>query len=239
LDTIYYADMAELAATTFTVKKYTLATIFSHELLKDNQHLPDLMKEAGQSMGDSHSFIRDVASASVFNRAFNSSYTMYDGVELCGSHTMKDGTTLTNELTAASLTFDNVWLMINYFETSLISHAGLYLRDTPKYIIYHPSKEKEVSAILESTNEPGVADNDKNTLRSYNLKKIPCRFLSTSSNWFIAGSRFKSSWLWFNREGVSSAMEDDFDVMATKLRTHQRFAHGVKEFVYIVGNQGA
>jgi hypothetical protein len=165
---------------------------------------------------------------------------MYDGVELCGTHTMHDGTSYDNDLTPASLTFDTVWQAVNHYETSLVSHAGLYLRDVPKYLVYHPSKEKEVRAILKSTNgEPGTADNDANTLLDYNLVPIPCRFLSTSTNWFLAGSRFPKDFYFFTREGVKSAMENDFDRMGIKMRTYQRFALGVREFVYIVGNPGA
>ena len=33
LQSIFYADMSEQAATTFTVNKFTLATMFSHEFL--------------------------------------------------------------------------------------------------------------------------------------------------------------------------------------------------------------
>jgi hypothetical protein len=153
---------------------------------------------------------------------------------------MHDGTSYDNDLTPASLTFDTVWQAVNHYETSLVSHAGLYLRDVPKYLVYHPSKEKEVRAILKSTNgEPGTADNDANTLLDYNLVPIPCRFLSTSTNWFLAGSRFPKDFYFFTREGVKSAMENDFDRMGIKMRTYQRFALGVREFVYIVGNPGA
>jgi hypothetical protein len=239
LEPIYYADMAELAATTFTVAKYTLSTMFSHELLKDNQHLPDLMKEAGATAGESQSYIRDQVVAAIFNRAFNSSYTMYDGVELCGSHTMNDGTTYDNDLTPASITFDNVWSMINHFETAPYSHSGLMLTDTPEYLIYHPSKEKEVQAILQSTQEPGTADNDKNTIQNYNLKPLSCRHLSTTTNWFIAGSKFKNDFLFFNREAVQTDTDDDFDRMAVKFRSFQRFAVGVRDFLWLVGNPGA
>ena len=240
LDTIYYADMGELAATTFTVNKFSLATSFSHELIEDNLHLPDLMKDAGSAMGSSHSYIRDQAVAAIFNRAFNSSYTMYDGVELCGSHTMNDGTSYDNDLTPASMSFDTVWSAVNHFQTTLVSHAGLYLFDTPKFLVYHPSKEKEVRMILRTTNgEPDSEANNANTLLDYNLVPVPCRFLSTSTNWFLAGSRFKKDFFFFTREGVKTAMEDDFDRMAVKIRTYQRFALGVREFVYIVGNPGA
>jgi len=239
LEPIYYANMAELAATTFTAYKYTLSTMFSHELLKDNQHLPELLGEAGATAGESQAYIRDQVVAAIWNRAFNSSYPLYDGVELCGSHTMNDGTAYTNELTAASITYDNVWSAINHFETAPYSHAGLMLTDRPEYIMYHPSKEKEVQAILKSDLEPGTADNDKNTLMAYNLKPLPNRHLSTSTNWFIIGSKFKNDMLFFEREAVKTDTEDDFDRMGVKFRSYQRFAVGVRDFLWIVGNQGA
>ena len=53
LEPIYYADANELAATTFTVTKKTLATMFSHEFLQDAWHLPDMMAEAGKMAGES------------------------------------------------------------------------------------------------------------------------------------------------------------------------------------------
>ena len=141
LEPIFYADMHELGATTFTVNKYTIATMFSHELLKDNLHIKGgtegIMKDAGTAAGESMAFIKAQAIAATLNRAFNPSYPLYDGVELCGVHTTKNGDSFDNDLTAASLTFDNVWLAINHFETSLLSQSGLYLKDSPKYLIYH------------------------------------------------------------------------------------------------------
>ena len=239
LEPLYYADMAELAATTFTVGKYTLGTMFSYEFLQDQWHLPDQMKEAGTAAGESHQYIRDQVVASVFNRAFNSSYPTYDGVELCGTHTLKDGSSFDNDLTPASITYDNVWSAVNHFETTLLTQQGLYLKDKPEYLIYHPSKEKEVQAILKSSLEPGTADNDKNTLLQYSLKPVSCRFLTTTTNWFIAGSRFKNDFLFFDREKVQNDTEPDFDRHGMKFKSWQRFAVGTRDFLYIVGNPGA
>ena len=193
LEPIYYADISENAATTFTVRKYTLSTMFSHEVLKDNQHLPDLMKEAGSSAGESQSYIRAESLASVFNNAFTAgAYVGYDGSALCSTHTMKDGGSYDNALTAASLTFDNLWLAINHFETAPVSHSGLYLKDKVKYLLYHPSKEKEVRSLLRTTEgQPGTANNNYNSLRDYKLEAVPCRFLSSTTAWFILGSKAK------------------------------------------------
>jgi len=238
LEPIYYADMAELAATTFTVTKKTLATMMSHEFIKDSWHLPDMMSEAGTAAGESHSFIRDQAVAAILSGAFDST-TTYDSSYLCSTHTMKDGGSYDNALAAASITFDNVWSAVNHFMTTPVTHQGLYLQDKPEYLIYHPSKEKEVRAILDSQWKPGSADNDANTLLKYNLKPLPCRFLTTTTYWFITGSRFKKDFLFFDREPVKTAMDDDFDRMGVKFRSYQRFAVGVRDFLWIVGNPGA
>jgi hypothetical protein len=239
MEPILYADIAELAATTFTVRKYTLATMFSHEVLQDNQHLPELMREAGACAGESQSYIRAQSAAQVFNNAFDTD-TGYDGSFLCSTHTMNDGTSYDNALTAASLTFDNLWLAINHFETTPYSHSGLYLKDKPEFLVYHPSKEKEVQALLQTTQgEPGTADNDKNTIRNYNLKPVSCRFLDTSTYWFVLGSRAKRDLCWLDREKVKTATEDDFDLMASKFRSYQRYAYGFRDFLWVVGNPGA
>lgn len=238
LEPIYYADAAELAATTFTVTKKTLATMFSHEFLQDAWHLPDMMAEAGKMAGESQAYVRDLAVAAILYGAFDAT-TTYDSSYLCDSHTMKNGDTYDNDLGPSSITFDNLWLMINHFETAPVTHQGLYLTDTPKYLIYHPSKEKEVRAVLRSDWKPGGADNDYNSVQDYNLVPIPCRFLDTTTHWFIAGSRFKNDFLFFEREGVKTAMEDDFDRMGVKFRSYQRFAVGVRDFLWIVGNPGA
>ena len=124
-------------------------------------------------------------------------------------------------------------------ETTLLPQSGLYLKDTPKYLVYHPSKEKEVQALLQSQWEPGTADNDKNTIRNYNLQPVSCRFLTTTTNWFLCSERFKQDHLFFDREKPSSAMEDDFDRMGVKMRNYCRFARGVRDFLRIVGNPGA
>jgi len=239
LEPIYYADMSELGATTFTVNKFTIATMFSHEAIKDNIHLPDLMKEAGAMCGESHAFIKAQAIAAILNRAFDSNYPMYDSVELCGTHTLKSGDTYDNDLTPASLTFDNVWSAINHFETSLLTQSGLYIKDTPKFLVYHPSKEKQVQAILQSNLQPGTANNDKNTIKNYNLVPVPCRYLTSSTAWFLASEKFKDDFQFWSREKPQNAMEDDFDRMGTKFRSYQRFAVGVRDFLRIVGNPGA
>ena len=238
LGSIYYADMKELGSTTFTVGKYTIGTTFSDEVIADNQHLGDLMKEAGTFMGDAQSYINDASMAYPFNNAF-SAFTMYDSVALCGTHTLKSGDTFNNVLTTSSLTYDNLWAAISKFETTLFTQSGLYLKDTPKYIVYHPSKEKNMQAILKSSLVPGGANNDKNTIQGYNLVPIPCRFLTTTTNWFLLGSRFPETYIRFNRQRPEVEWDKDFVRGAVMCKSTQCFTRGIKEYSYIFGNVGS
>jgi hypothetical protein len=240
LEPVYYADIAENAATTFTVYKYSLASMFSREALEDNQHLPELMREAGTCAGEGQSYVHAESLASVFNDAFTAAKGSYDALALCSTHTMKDGTSYDNALTAASLTFDNLWTAINHFETTLVSHSGLYLKDKVSTLLYHPSKEKEVRALLNTTEgQPGTADNDYNSLRDYKITPVSCRFLSSSTAWFLLGSKAKKDFIYLKRAGVKTEMEDDFDREATKIKSTQRYAFGFKDFIYLCGNPGA
>ena len=241
LEPIYYADVSELDAISFVVYKYTLASMWSHELLSDQWHSKDLFKDAGSSAGDSHRFAKDAAVAAIFNNAFSSSYPVDpngSAAALCDSHTTKGGTTFDNDLTPASITYDNFWLMYQHFQTSLYSQDDLYLSDEPGWIVYHPSKEKQVQTILKSSLEPGTGDNDKNLLKSV-VTPVPCRHLTSTTAWFILGKRFKNDLIWYTREGVRFEMEKDFDRMGTKHRSFQRFAVGARDYTYIVGNPGS
>jgi hypothetical protein len=122
LESIYYADSNELGAVTFTVTKKTLATMFSHEMINDSWHLPDVMEEAGKMAGESQAYIRDLAVAAILYGAFDTTVT-YEGAStyLCDSHTMNNGGTYDNDLGPSSITFDNLWLMIRYAEVLNLS----------------------------------------------------------------------------------------------------------------------
>lgn len=238
LGEVHFADIAELPATTWTVGKYTIGSAFSDESIEDNQHLPDLMSEAGTFMGQSQAYAQDQAAAYPFNNAF-SAYTVFDSVALCGTHSMRSGDAFDNVLTTASLTYDNLWAGVNKFETTIFSQAGHYLKDTPKYVLYHPSKEKQWQVIRQTSNVPGTANNDKNTLQDYNLVGIPCRHLSTTTNWFILGEQFPKDYIWFTRYKPRTKWDKDFVHGAVLCKSEARFAREIRNFTHIFGNAGS
>lgn len=250
LEPVSYRSTSELEPTLFLVNKYTLGTMFSFELLADNNHIRDFLSEAGEMMGESHSFVVDAVVAETFNRAFDPLFPVYDGVELCGTHTLFSGDIYDNALPPASLTFDSIWDAIIHYETTLLSQSGIFIHDRPEWLMYHPSKQKQVEAIFESPGQPvdpdiigvgpvvNVDNENANTLKKYSLRLIPNRHLTNTEAWFVGGSKFKNDHCFFWRDRPQVDMEDDFDRMGVKVRSFQRFANGVREFKFIVGNPG-
>jgi hypothetical protein len=239
----YYGRFAELPTTQWIHTKYTLGGMVSQELIEDNKNLPDIVGQLGTMIGEGHSYIRDYTVAQWFNNAFSTggaAYHLYDGAHLCDSHTLqKSGGSVTNYLTAASMSFDNLWLAINFFEYSMFTHEGLPMTDTPKYLLYHPSQNKVVRKILETDKgEPDTADNSKNTLTSYNIVPVPCRFLTTTY-WFLVSAKFKDDLVFYDRISKEVKEDADFDRDAVKIRSRLRFSVKFKDWMHAVGNAGA
>jgi len=242
LSPFYYGRFQELPTAQWIHTKYTLGGMVSQELIEDNKNLPDIVSSLGTMIGEGHSYIRDYTVANLFVNAFSggTSYYLYDSAYLCAAHTLqKSGGSVTNYLTAASLSFDNLWLAINFTAYSMFTHEGLPLTDAPKWLLYHPSQNKAVRKILETDRgEPDTADNNKNTLTSYNIIPVPCRFFTTT-HWFLATTRFKEDLVFYDRISKEVKEDADFDRDAIKIRSRVRFSVKFKDWMHIVGNAGA
>lgn len=238
----YYGQFKETATTQWTHTKYTLGAIVTQEMIEDNKNLPSIVSELGDMIGEGQSYVVDYTVAQILNRAFNGSYTLpVDSVALCSnSHELQNsGATIDNYLAGMSLTFGNLWTAINYFEYGMFTHENLPTKATPKYLIYHPSQNKVVRKLLETDKgEPDTANNNKNTLTSYNIVPIPCRFL-TSTYWFLASDKFKQDLIFYWRIRKEAKEDTDFDRDSIKLKTRQRFSVNVRSGLQIVGSDGA
>jgi hypothetical protein len=239
----YYGKYQELPTAQWIHTKYTLGGMVSQELIEDNKNLPDIVSSLGTMIGEGHSYIRDYTVANLFVNAFagGTSYYLYDSAYLCSSHTLqKSGGTVVNYATSpSSLSFNNLWTAINFFEYSMFTHEGLPMTDTVKWLLYHPSQNKLVRKILETDRgEPDTANNNKNTLTSYNIVPIPCRFFTTT-HWFLASSKFKEDLVFYDRISKEVKEDADFDRDAVKMRSRERFSVKFKDWMHIYGNAGA
>jgi len=244
LEPVPYYDVQELGATTLTVVKYLLGARFSNELINDNQHLPNLMREVGAMIGESHAQVVDDYTALPFNRAWASTYQVVDPVNgtaaLCASHTLADGSTYSNLLTAAAPDTDVLLSALSQYEWSRKNHAGLLATDKPNQVLFSSSKFPLWNKLLNNSVEPDTVERNDSFIKGYGLTPIVCPFLDTTTNWFILGDNFKQDaiFLWRERMKVDEAYQDK-DYRAVKIPSETRFGAVVKDYLSILGNAGA
>jgi hypothetical protein len=239
LEPVVFENAFELAAYTITAIKYVKGFIVSEELEDDSWQIKGLLGKWAKSLGRSQSYAREVSLASVFNNAFSSSFTGWDSVELCGSHTTTSGTTIDNDLGPSSLSFDTLWDMQKYFAYSIFDEAGLPVTDTPRLLQCHPALQDTVEKILTSPGEPDSGDRNANTLADKGITPLYNRLLSSQTAFFLHGAMMKEYLHFLQRIPVRVKWKDAFENIGRKCRTHQRFGYGFSDYRCIVGNPGA
>lgn len=236
---VHRSEIAELPETTFTMFKTTISTTLPHEA-KFARHLKDLAGKVGKSMGRSLSYTRDKMLADVLNYAFDSvAQPMYDGVELCGSHTTRSGIVVETAMPPSSLSYDTVWDSVDHMRVGIYNHAGLLASVSQRfYLITRDNNAREVEKIIKAKGEPDTAyTNNPNVLPT--ITPIYCPFLESDQAFFIVNEDFKDDFLYFELEGPKYLDDKDLKHLGTFYVAWMMYGFGVKDYFNIVGNPGA
>lgn len=162
---------------------YGLGYIVTRELYEDDQY--NKIKSYTKSLAKSVRDTIETLAANILNRAFNSSYTGGDGLELCSTvHLLGQGGTYANELsTPADLTATSL-------EQALIDigdmedDAGLLMNANPKKLIVPKELSWTASKLLKSTLDPESANNSVNPAHNI-MPYVVWNFLTDPDAWFI------------------------------------------------------
>lgn len=218
---------------------YGLGFIITREMVED-----DLYDVIGQKRAKALAFsmrqTKETVAANVYNRAFNSSYTGADGVEMCSAlHVNYNGGTFANELaTAADLSeaaIEQACIDIMKMEND----RGLKINLMPQSLIIPPDLVFEADRVLNSSLRPGTADNDKAVLNG----KIPGgakvnQYLTDASAWFIR-TNCPDGLKHFERRADDFTMDNDFDTDNAKYKATGRYSFGWTDPRGIFGSPGA
>ena len=220
---------------------YALGFIVTEEMHDDNLYMEIGLRRA-QSLAFSLRQTKEVVSANLLNRAFNSSYTFGDGIELCSLlNKNKSGGTWANEPTTAADLSDTALEQACIDIAGFTNDRGLTIKVLPKKLIIPPDLEFEAARILKSIQQPGTANNDINAIRV--LGKIPqgyCvnHFLTDADAWFIK-TDIPDGLKLFQRKAMSFSMDNDFDTTNAKFRAMERYSVGASDKRGLYGSPGA
>lgn len=238
---VTYDTERQAFLTRYTHVEYALGFIITRIMVED-----DLYDVAGSRKARGLAFsmrqTKEVVGANVYNRAFNSTYTGGDGLEMCSTvHVNAAGGTWANELaTAADLSeasLEQACIDIMKWEND----RGLNISVMPESLHIPPDLVFEAERILMSPYRVSTSDNDINALNA--MGKFPKgikvnHYFTDTDAWFIR-TNAPDGLKHFQRRADDFAVDNDFDTDNAKYKAQARYSFGWTDPRGIYGSPGA
>ena len=184
---------------------------------------------------------KQVKAANVLNRAFNSSYTGGDGLELCSTAHVTTGGNVKNELTTAADLNETSLEQALIDIAGITDDRGLKVALNGMKMIIPVNLQFTAERLMKSGQRVGTADNDINAHKSMGMIPqgyVVNNYLTDTDAWFIktdAPNGLKH----FQRAAISTKMEGDFETGNVKYKARERYSFGWSDWRGIFGSPGA
>lgn len=223
-DAVGYVDPFQGYQKEYVNVTYALGSSVTREMAEDEMYnyINDIPAMLARSMRQTE----ETVSFNILNRAFNSSFTGADGVELGSSaHPLVGGGTFSTTLaTAADLTETSLEQAITDMR-NYVDDQSLKIMVMPRMLVVPPALEWSARKILETTQKVGSADNDKNVVRGSIQGIVVSPYLTDTDAWFVTTDTPKGLTFW-RRRAAAIERDNEFDTQNLKFLTSGRFSTG-------------
>jgi len=237
---ITYDEAQETYTARYTHDTIALAFSITEEAIEDNLYdrlASRYTKALARSMANS----KQVKAANVLNRAFNSSYTGGDGLELCSTaHVIVSGTEQNELSTAADLNETSLeQAMIDI--AALTDERGLKIAAKGMKMVVPSALQFTAERLMKSVGRVGTADNDINAIK--NMGMIPQGYVVnhylTDTDAFFIKTDVPNGLKHFTRAPIKTAMEGDFETGNVRYKARERYSFGWSDWRGVFGSPGA
>ena len=220
---------------------YGLGFSITREMRIYNQY--DLMRRWTVALRESVDNTVETLGANVFNNAFDSTaFTLGDGVELCGTHTLPDGNTVANELSvAADLSETSLRQSIIDIRTNFVDGVSKKIKVRGRKLVVHPNDWLTASELLGSDKVPESNNNAINPIKKDNLLPegyVVNDFLTDDDAFFILTNHSDKLVCQKVVFPAEFDQDNDFDSDNMKMKTFFILSFGAYNFRSIFGSPG-
>lgn len=218
---------------------YGLGFGVTREMVEDNQYKETAFTKASE-LAYSMRQTKEVLAMQPLNRAFNSSYTYGDGVELISTaHPNVAGGTWSNELTVAAdvseTAFEDACIQIGKYTND----RGLRMAVRPKSLLIPIDLDFEVNKILKTEFEVGTNNNTVNVVRQRFPGGVNINhYLTDTDAWFIQ-TDVPGGGIHWERRADSFEMDKDFSTDNALYKATARYSFMWYDKRAIFGSEGA
>jgi len=237
---VEYDDATEAFTARYTHETIALAFAITEEAVEDNLY-DKISSRYTKALARSMMNAKQVKAANVLNRAFNSSYTGGDGLELLSTAHVTTGGNVKNELTTAADLNETSLEQALIDIAGITDDRGLKVALNGMKMIIPVNLQFTAERLMKSGQRVGTADNDINAHKSMGMIPqgyVVNNYLTDTDAWFIktdAPNVLKH----FQRAAISTKMEGDFETGNVKYKARERYSFGWSDWRGIFGSPGA
>jgi hypothetical protein len=236
---VEYDSAQESYTARYTHQTIALAFAITEEAIEDNLY-DTVGKLRAKGLARAMANTKQVTAANVYNNGHNTSYPGGDNVPLfSASHPTVGAGNLSNTVSAdmSESALESAFINVSLFKDD----RGLLIGAMPKSLHIPPQLQFVACRLLESTNRPGVADNDTNAIRSKGILPggytVNHRF-TDSDAWYIR-TDVPNGPKMFTRVKLQTKMEPDFDTGNLRFKARERYSFGWSDWRGVYGSDGA
>ena len=238
---IEYDNAQEAFTARYTHETVAMGFSITEEAIEDNLY-DSIAKRYTKALARSMANTKQIKAANVLNNGFSSSFPGGDGKELFATdHPTQSAGSQKNELsTSADLSETSI-------EQALIDIAaftderGLKIAARGVKMIIPSELQFTAERIMKSPARVGTSDNDLNALASKGMIPqgyVVNNFLTDTDAFFIK-TDVPNGMKMFNRAGIKTAMEGDFDTGNMRYKARERYSFGFSDWRGMFGSPGA
>lgn len=217
----------------------------SQEMMDHNQYKQALNLEASLQLSGNEDI--EVAGHALLNNAFSNADDTaigfegagFDGLALCHTaHTRLDGGATQANRPSSDVDLSWTALADGVIQFQLWrDNRGRRVIDSPRILVVSPQDSLTAKELLQSSQKPGVPNNDINALQN-EVGVVVTPYLTDTDSWFLIGDVSKTTH-WFWDVQPRTAMEDDFDTEVLKRKRVHGFSCGHSRWHGVYGTSGA
>jgi hypothetical protein len=223
----------------YVYQVFGLAFALTKVLVEDGDHIrigQVYAKHLAQSLVET----KELLCANVLNRAFNSSYTGGDGVQLnSAAHPIVSGTASNLLATAANLSQTSLEQMLIQIRQA-VDNNGKKIRLQPLKLVVAPGNVFQAEVLLKSVLRTGTANNDINPIKSIGLMPEGATVISrltSPTNWWVQTDAPEGMKL-LMRRALDKTMEGDFETDSMRYKATERYQVGFTDWRAMYGTPG-
>ena len=246
---ITYDSAQESYTSRYVHETIAMGFAITEEAIEDNLY-DSLSARYTKALARAMAYTKQVKAAAVLNNGFNGAIAVGgDGTTLFGNNS--SSTRVGHPLANGSVNYNSPAVGVDLNETAIeaaviqiqawTDERGLLVAAKPRKLVIPPAYQFVAKRVLGSENRVGTTDNDLNALKAlgtissgYTINN----FLTDTNAWFVL-TDVPDGLKHFDRVGIKTAMEGDFETGNVRYKARARYSFGYSDALAIWGSPGS